>query len=137
MEYVVHIDGSSAIAEVTDLVVDGEVFTVNWAEYCGTKYKPNMFVIYRHNFDDGLQEFGRICKILPRRGDCPYFLLQTYETKGFDDHFHAYVIDGSCTGWKAVPADGLLDHHPVSVWAPSISKQSEAELLVAMCYLVL
>jgi len=137
MEYVVHIDGSSAIAEVTDLVVDGEVFTVNWAEYCGTKYKPNMFVIYRHNFDDGLQEFGRICKILPRRGDCPYFLLQTYETKGFDDHFHAYVIDGRCTGWKVVPADGLLDHHPVSVWAPSISKHGEAELLVAMRYLVL
>jgi len=96
-----------------------------------------MFVVYRHNVDDGLHEFGRICKIFPRRSDCPYFLLQTYETKGFDDHFCAYVIDENSTGWKVVPADSLLDHHPVSVWAPSRSKQGAAELLVALHYFVL
>ena len=89
-----HISGSSAVLEVPELVADGEVFSVSWAEYHGTKYKLDMFVIHDRNASDGLLQFGKICRIFRHRSEGIYFLLQTYERKGFDEHFHAYVLIG-------------------------------------------
>ena len=137
MEFLMHIVGSSALLEVPELVADGEVLCVSWAEYCGTKYKSDMFVIHNRSVSSELLEFGKICRIFPHHNQSIYLLLQTYETVGFDEHFHAYVLDVRQTGWKVVPVDSLLDHHPVSPCSSSRCKQNDMELLVALRYVVL
>ena len=58
-----------------------------------------------------------------------YFYLAEYETTGFDDMYHAYVIVSSATSIKS--AFCLLDHHPLSI------HEQGSEIMIPLRYEVL
>ena len=108
------IDGFKEIQnDLTDFPVFSEVLLPAWVTFKGTKYRPGMTVFLSYD-SDGEPQFGLIKSIilLSQMTHTPTtkFVIQKWETKGFERHFHAYSVTQTQT-LAAVDPSKLLDHH--------------------------
>ena len=81
--------------DLKDFPVFSEVFVPSWVTFKGTEYRPGMTVFLSYDAE-GEPEFGLIKSILllGQTTDTPTtkFIVQKWETKGFERHFHAYGV---------------------------------------------
>lgn len=108
------IDGFKDIQkDLRDFPVLSEVFVPAWLTFKGTEYRPGMTVFLCYD-PEGEPEFGLIKSILllGQTTDTPTtkFVVQKWETQGFERHFYAYGVTLTQT-LAAVDPTELLDHH--------------------------
>lgn len=86
------------------------VTVLKWLVFKSYKYKPKLFVTIG---SDGLfPTFGKIHYILLEK-DQYYFVIEQWETVGFDPHIHSYNITPS-DAWIVLSSDQLSSYGPIS-----------------------
>nr|XP_057925469.1 uncharacterized protein LOC131127529 [Doryrhamphus excisus] len=99
--------------DLTDFPVFTEVLVPAWVTFKGTKYRPGMTLFLSYD-SDGEPQFGLLKSIifLGPLSDKPTtrFVVQKWETQGFERHFHSYSVTQTQT-LAAVDPSTLIDHH--------------------------
>lgn len=79
--------------------------------YNGIEYKVGSYISIGTKDDGALPLFGKICYIVVHSNEEFRFLVHSYDTQYFCDHFHAYVISHNEFAYKCVNVQDLIHHH--------------------------
>ena len=81
---------------------------------CGTTtYKPGYFVVLESSL---LPLFGEIKDILVYNVDECVFVIQTYTTLCYLNHFHSYEVSKDPGSFQALQPSHLIDYHPLFLY---------------------
>ncbi|XP_034231512.1 uncharacterized protein LOC117639746 [Thrips palmi] len=80
----------------------------SYVKFKGIEYKVDSFINIGSKDDGSLPLFGKICYIIVDSNEDFRFLVHSYDTKLFCDHFHAYVISHKQYDFKCVKPEDLV-----------------------------
>lgn len=98
---------------VPQINTDVLVYRTSWAKVNGIVYKPNnayiLCKVVNHDLAEPTPVFGCIEEIVIFGSTVVLFVVGTFESEYFDDHYHAYVVKRSAER-LVVPHEQLVDH---------------------------
>ena len=110
------LEGADTIRTSLGIDEDSDVFVAHWVTVFGTEYRPGLLLVT--GIENDMPQFAKICRIVVqgKRPKDVTFVLKSFDTVDFVQHYHAYSISATqIPEYKVMTFEELdIEHPPLS-----------------------